>query len=77
MVVVGEPAAAAGLQQLRIGKIVRADGAAELEALRPFDFDRRHRQEQRAGKIALGAEAGLGESLLGGKVRDALGQRGG
>ena len=78
MVEVGEPAAAAGPQHLRIAELLLADGTDELEALRPFHLDRRNRQEQRARKIALGTDAGLGEGFVGGDVGEVFGQaRGG
>lgn len=46
-------AAAGDAQQIVIGEILRADGAAELTALRPLDFDRCNRKEERAGESAL------------------------
>jgi hypothetical protein len=42
--------------------------------LRPFDLDRRDRQEQRAGKIGLGADCGLSERFFGGHFGQPLGQ---
>jgi hypothetical protein len=77
MVVVREPAAAAGAQQLRIAEVRCADSAAKLEALRPFCLDRCHCQEQRSGEVTLGAEAGLGERFVGCDVCNALGEGGG
>src|SRR6185295_10832506 len=77
MMEIGELAAAAGLQQLRIAELVLTDRAAELEALRPFRFDRRYRQEQRTREIAPGAERGLGEGFVGCDVCNALGEGGG
>ena len=44
--------------------------------MRPFDLDRRHRQEQRAGEIALRADAGLGDRFLGHHVGHALAELG-
>ena len=41
-------------------------------ALRPFGLDRRHRKEQRARKIALAADAGLGNGLFDRKVGEAI-----
>jgi hypothetical protein len=69
-----EAAAAAGAQHVLVAKFGLADRAPEFEPLRPFDFDRRHRQEQRARKIRLGSDAGLGQRFLGDHFGQPLGQ---
>ncbi len=74
MVIVDEPAAAGGLEQILIAEIGEADRAPEFLALRPFGLDRRHGEEKRAGKVALAADAGLGNGLLDRKMGEALGQ---
>ena len=57
-------AAAGDAQQIVIGEVGRADGAAELAALRPFDLDRRDRKEEGTREIGLGADAGLVQRFL-------------
>ena len=69
-----EPAAAADAQHVVVVEFGLADRAAEFEPLRPFDLDRRHREKQRAGKIGLGADAGLRERFFGGHFGQPLGQ---
>ena len=43
--------------------VVAAGRGGERFAMRPFDLDRRHRQEQRPREIALAADAGFARSL--------------
>ena len=57
VVISREPSAAADAQHVVIVEIGLADRASELQPLRPFDFDRRDREEQRSGKIAFAADA--------------------
>ena len=60
-----EPAAAADAQHVFVAEFGLSDGASELKPLRPLDLHRRHRKEQRPGKIGLAADAGLFERFLG------------
>ena len=53
-----------------------SDRAPEFEPLRPFDLDRRHRKEQRSGKIGLAADGGLFERFLGRHFGEPFGQAG-
>ena len=69
-----EPAAAADAQHVVIAEFGLSDRASEFEPLRPFDLDRRHRQEQRSGKIGLAADRGLFERFFGGHFGQPLGQ---
>ena len=68
--------AAADRQDIVDVEIRLADGAPDFDPLRPFDLDRRDREEQRSGKIALAADAGLLERFLGGDVGEPLGEGG-
>ncbi len=68
----------AGAQQVVVVDLVVGAGAGgDLDALRPFHLDRRHRHEQRPGEIAGGADAGLADRLGGGEPGEILGQVGG
>src|SRR5262249_2745614 len=69
-----EPAAAADGQEVVIAEIGGADSLAELLALRPLDFNRRHGQEERARKIAFAADAGLHDGFFDREFRKALGE---
>ena len=69
-----EPAAAADAQHVAIVEFGLSDRAPKLEPLRPFDLDRRHRQEQRSGKIGLAADRGLFERFFGRHFGQPLGQ---
>ena len=51
-----------------------ADGASDLQSLRPFGLDGSDRKEQRSWKIALAADAGLLEGFLGRHVGHLLGE---
>ncbi len=68
--------AAADRQDIVDVEIRPADGATDFDPLRPFDLDRRDREEQRSGKIAPAADARLLERLLGGDVGEPLGEGG-
>ena len=46
--------------------------ARDLVTLLPFDLDRRDRDEQRPGKIAGPADAGLGDRFLGRQLGEPL-----
>ena len=63
-------------QHLRVAELLLADGASELEALRPFHLDWRNCQKQRARKIALAADARLSERFLGGNIGEPFGEAG-
>ena len=52
--------------------LVAPDRASELKPLRPFDLHRRNGEEQRPGKIAFTADAGLGNGFLGGDIGQPL-----
>ena len=71
-----EPAAAADAQHVLIVEFGLSDRAPELKPLRPFDLDRRHRKEQRSGKIGLAADGGLFERFLGCHFGQPLGKAG-
>ena len=61
--------------QVGIGGIaVRRGLFGEPDAVRPLDFKRRQRQEQRSGEVAFAADRGLRDGFLAGEERDALGQ---
>ena len=76
-VIGGVTAAAADAQH---GVVVdfglRADRASELLALRPLDLDRGDGEKQRPGKIALGADAGLGDGFFGDEFAEPFGKIG-
>ena len=69
-----KPAAAADAQHVIIAEFGLSDRAPELEPLRPFDLDRRYRQEQRSGKIGPGSDGGLFERFFGGHFGQPLRQ---
>ena len=72
-----ETAGPGGAHQIVIAhSVVRAGRGRNLFALLPFDLDRRDREEQRSGKVALGADAGLRDRFLGGDLGDPLAERG-
>ena len=48
----------------RIGRRCRCASARQLEALRPFDLDRRHAEHQRPGEGARAPSAGLRQRFL-------------
>ena len=62
-----------GAQQVVVARSRRwrREASATLAALRPFDLDRRDREEQRAGEIAAAADAGLRDRFLGRRSRRA------
>src|SRR5262245_27460429 len=66
----------------RAQKIVVSDGVVgagagrQHVAMRPLDLDRSNREEQRAGEVALAADASLADRLLGNHRRHALAEFG-
>ena len=61
--------------QLGISRLVIAAGtAADFDALRPFDFDRRNGEEQGAGEITGRAKAGFGDGFFGDQIGQRFGQ---
>ena len=66
---------AAAPQKIPVGDaVVLSRGLGERLALRPFELDRRHRDEQGAREVAGPAGAGLADRLLGGEHRQTLGE---
>ena len=57
-------------------RVVGAGGGGKRLAMRPLDLDRRDGEEQRAGEVALAADAGLGDRLLGDHRGHALAELG-
>jgi len=58
-------------QQVGVGDgLIGASG--QRHALRPFEFHRRQRQEQRAREVAAGPDARLGQGLVDDQLRHAL-----
>ncbi len=53
------------------------DRAPEFLALRPLDLDGGYRKKQRAGKITLGPDIGLGDGFFGGDLAEPFGKVGG
>ena len=76
MVILREPAAAADAQHVFVFEVGHSDRAPEFKPLRPLDLDRRHREEQRPGKICLAADAGLLERFPGRHFGQPLGKAG-
>ena len=78
----GEPEGAMGRRELardphQVGIAGVGIGGCHVrhpDAIGPFDFERRRREKERTGKIALGADAGLGDGFIAGEERNALGQ---
>ena len=65
-----ESARGAGAQQIVIAdRVVGAGRRRERLAMRPFDLDRRDREKEWTGKVALAPDAGLGDRLLGDHLR--------
>ncbi len=73
---VRELAAAAGRQIVDDSKVLGRNVARDFEPLRPLGLDRGDRQKQRAGKVALAADAGLLQCLFGRDLRQTLRQAG-
>ncbi len=72
-----EPPARGGAQQVVVAdRLVGAGGLGEHLALRPFELDRRDREEQRAGETAARSDPGLRDRLLDGDLGEALGHVG-
>src|ERR1700722_155259 len=63
--VLREPSAAAGAQDIAEVEFRLADGASGLQSLWPFGFDRRDREKQRSRKISFAADAGLLKGFFG------------
>ena len=68
--------AAADAQQIVVIGVLLCGGAAKLEPLRPFDFDRGDREKQRSREITLGADARLLQRFLGGHFGKPFGEAG-
>ena len=67
----------AGAQEIVVSDgVVGARRRGQRLAMRPFDLDRRDREKQRAGKIALAPDPGLGDRLLGDHRGHALAELG-
>ncbi len=71
-VVAGVFAAAADAQQIVVIEFGLVGVGSELQPLRPFDLDRRHRQKQRSREIARSTDRGLRDSLLGDEIGKPL-----
>src|SRR2546430_13389629 len=54
-----------------------ANGTADFEPLWPFGLDRRDREKQRSGKVAVAADAGLFQRFLWRHLGETFGEAGG
>ncbi|MGY4169435.1 hypothetical protein ACVIM8_003508 [Bradyrhizobium sp. USDA 4529] len=73
---VRELPAATGRQVFDDSKVLGRNLARDFEPLRPLGLDRGDCQKQRAGKVALAADAGLLERFFGRDLRQTLRQAG-
>src|SRR5262245_11007417 len=69
-----EAATAADAQQIIVTDVGRADFPAEFLALLPFDFNRWHRKEERAGKVAFASDSGLRDGFFDHEFGKAFGE---
>ena len=75
-VICREFSAAADAEQGVIVDLRRSGRASQFQPLRPLDFDRWNGEKQRARKITLGPDAGLGDGFLSHENAKLLGKAG-
>jgi hypothetical protein len=68
--------AAADAKQIVVVDFLPVGDASQFQPLRPFDFNRRHREKQRSWEIALAADTRLLKRFFSGYAGQTFGEPG-